>query len=142
MESAAFNGALLLAAWRFSSNSSRGQAHARRLFLVSLAYLPVFFGCLLLHQKREPQVVVVEDDMRDAGWTTPVRERLVERGRELCIHENLTGNVSSEVQSQNEPAQTSVPATSAPKLGCPVVVAEQAISRAAQVTSAKPHPEM
>ena len=140
MESAAFNGALLLAAWRFSSNSSRGQAHARRLFLVSLAYLPVFFGCLLLHQKRERQAVVAQD-VRDAGWTTPVRERLVERGRELCIHENLTGNVSSDVLSQHEPAPTSIPATSAPKLGCPVVVAEQAISRAAQATSVKPHPE-
>ena len=55
VESAAFNGPLLLAAWRFRANSERGQAHARRLFLISLVYLPVFFGCLLMHQKREPE---------------------------------------------------------------------------------------
>ena len=51
VESIGFNGALLYAAYRFYGNSSRGQAHARRLFLVSLAYLPVFFGCLMLASK-------------------------------------------------------------------------------------------
>ena len=52
LESIGFNGLFLLAAWRFYSHSS-SQAHARRLFLASLAYLPVMFACLLLHQRRE-----------------------------------------------------------------------------------------
>merc|ERR1712087_874939 len=54
VESIAFNGAMLLAAARFAGNSQRGQAHARRLFLLSLAYLPLFFGCFLVHQRRRP----------------------------------------------------------------------------------------
>ena len=63
IESVAFNGALLAAAYRFHSNSSRGQAHARRLFLVSLGYLPLFFGCLLLHQRRQPVEQRIEQQM-------------------------------------------------------------------------------
>ena len=63
IESVAFNGALLAAAYRFHSNSSRGQAHARRLFLVSLGYLPLFSGCLLLHQRRQPVEQRIEQQM-------------------------------------------------------------------------------
>lgn len=86
LESIAFNGALLAAAWRFRAHEQRGQAHARRLFLASLAYLPIFFACLLLHQKRAPAEleagVIAEDDAnRDAI------NRMRSRGRELCLHE-------------------------------------------------------
>lgn len=97
-ESLVFNGVLLTAAWRFKANSSRGQAHARRLFLVSLAYLPVFFVCLLLHQKRRPA-----DDTSDgeaAVSSTPMAAlddsmtRVRERGREFCHHEMASASGS------------------------------------------------
>jgi hypothetical protein len=108
VESVAFNGALLLAAWRFSANSSRGQAHARRLFLVSLAYLPIFFGCLLLHQRRQPlsASAALDDELptdheADAPLAPSLEQtaqtaehghplgRLRAAGRELCLHEQM-----------------------------------------------------
>ena len=46
--------ASLLVCCLFNRHEQRGQAHARRLFLASLAYLPVFFVCLILHQRRPP----------------------------------------------------------------------------------------
>jgi protoheme IX farnesyltransferase len=91
IESTLFNGVLLAAAWRFRSNSSRGQAHARRLFLVSLAYLPIFFGCLLLHQRRQPATLAAATD-DDASSVSPLEEpleRIRARGRELCLHEQV-----------------------------------------------------
>jgi len=87
VESAAFNGVLILAAWRFYSNSERGQAHARRLFLASLAYLPIFFGCLLIHQRRP--ALTTEDELAAAPLDESL-ERIRTRGRELCVHEHIT----------------------------------------------------
>jgi protoheme IX farnesyltransferase len=116
IESVAFNGALLAAAWRFHRNSSRGQAHARRLFLVSLGYLPLFFGCLLLHQKRQPveqplglDAASAEDGLastveleavRKLAHTAAVsidesREAAREVGRGLCLHEQLASAPST-----------------------------------------------
>ena len=46
--------ATLLACCLFTRHKQRGQAYARRLFLASLVYLPVFFACLILHQRRPP----------------------------------------------------------------------------------------
>lgn len=104
VESVAFNGAMLFAAARFAGNSQRGQAHARRLFLLSLAYLPLFFGCFLLHQRRAPVATAlardepVEELEVEADATADVRERLRQRGRQMCIHENIStknGGVAS-----------------------------------------------
>ena len=97
VESVGFNGVLLLAAWRFYSNSSRGQAHARRLFLASLAYLPLFFGCLLLHQRRESVEVPLDEaaalpapaEALDRMLVDESLERIRSKGRELCIHEHV-----------------------------------------------------
>ena len=98
VESIGFNGALLYAAYRFYGNSSRGQAHARRLFLVSLAYLPVFFGCLMLHQKRRNTAEVEEEvgvplEEEEAHPLERLRARALSAGRssgrELCIHEQI-----------------------------------------------------
>ena len=66
LESIGFNGVFLLAAYRFYSHSS-SQAHARRLFLASLAYLPVMFACLLLHQRRAKD----EEGLEIAATVTP-----------------------------------------------------------------------
>jgi len=101
VESIAFNGAMLVAAARFAGNSQRGQAHARRLFLVSLAYLPLFFGCFLVHQRRahlteeeeaRHVVEVGEPSEADADAHGDVRERLRQRGRQICIHEKLSAS--------------------------------------------------
>lgn len=94
VESVGFNGALLLLAWRFSSNSSRGQAHARRLFLGSLAYLPLFFACLLLHQRRAPATLDDEAALHaeEGAAASPLEaglEQIRARGRELCMHEQI-----------------------------------------------------
>lgn len=113
IDSIGFNGMLLFAAWRFYSNSSRGQAHARRLFLASLAYLPIFFGCLLLHQKRLPAEMAIDEDARlpapaeslDRLLVEESLTRLRERGRDLCIHEHVvTGGGNS-----TDPARCPMP---------------------------------
>lgn len=124
IESVVFNGGLLLAAWRFSRNSQRGQAHARRLFLASLAYLPVFLACLLIHQRR-PVPVTMEDRLESEGElkgeliVDETLERIKARGRQLCIHEHL-------VQSDEADGQHS--GSSAAR--CPAVVAESVVSSA------------
>ena len=178
VESVAFNGLLIGAAWRFcascrrldavwpfaaallrdprssaraaaDSNSSRGQAHARRLFLASLAYLPVFFGCLMLHHRRQPNTASVAAEDASAaheaveealGAALPAahtrvgvpvgglaavvdepRERLLARGRELCIHEQMV----ADYRAADRPADRRPEgAASGAALGCPVVVAE------------------
>lgn len=144
-ESIAFNGALLAAAWRFHNNSSRGQAHARRLFLVSLAYLPVFFGCLLLHQKQRNQA-----QLRGATSTGDALDGIREAGRELCVHEQyiVMADAAERAESGEDargglsPANAAgVPATSGgggspQRIGCPVVVAEEDLTQAvAQATA-------
>uniref|UniRef100_A0A7S3ADQ5 Heme O synthase n=1 Tax=Haptolina ericina TaxID=156174 RepID=A0A7S3ADQ5_9EUKA len=88
VESVGFNGLLLLAAFRFRQNHQRGQAHARRLFLASLAYLPVFFACLLLHQNRQPITARLAEEVVDDGYND-ARDRLLSRGRQLCLHEHI-----------------------------------------------------
>jgi len=102
VESLAFNGLLLAASARFARNPQRGQAHARRLFLASLGYLPLFFFCLLLHQRRKPLAATsaVEELTADAdalpseleALGAEARERLRQRGRQICLHEQITNN--------------------------------------------------
>jgi len=101
VESFAFNGLLLLAAFRFRQNHDRGQAHARRLFLASLAYLPVFFFCLLLHQKRQPAVAT--EELEDVAYDD-ARDRLLSRGRELCLHEHIVHPADDAADAQEERA--------------------------------------
>ena len=118
IESVGFNGAMLYAAWRFHSNSSRGQAHARRLFLVSLAYLPFFMGCLLLHQRRSP-LAVDEDTEAHAALLAEPRERLRARGRELCIHEQIVEMTEELAVSDAEAAARSAHADGRSASGSP-----------------------
>ena len=65
--------------------TARLQAHARRLFLASLVYLPVFFGCLLLHQRRHPVELNVPAAAEEANWAEELyeetRDRLRTKGR-------------------------------------------------------------
>lgn len=108
VESVGFNGALIFAAWRFSSHSSQGRAHARRLFLGSLVYLPVFFAALLVHQRRQPNGV-------DAGDLAVLEESLVvirEAGRGLCMHERLANSSSAAIHESTAAAH--------PTACCPV----------------------
>lgn len=124
LESIGFNGALLLAAWRFRAQEQRGQAHARRLFLTSLVYLPIFFACLLLHQKRAPAEpleagVIAEDDAnRDAI------NRMRSRGRELCLHEKHVALEEAEADAGLR--------------CCPAVVADAAVRAGAAASPAQP----
>lgn len=151
IESVGFNGVLLLAAWRFYSNSQRGQAHARRLFLVSLAYLPLFFACLLLHQRRssvdEENTLPATDEVLDRLLVNESIERVKERGRELCIHEHVVSGGGS----STDPSACPVPGTLRAHVNsssstahrasselCPVVVAESVVKRNTQVVSAVP----
>ena len=105
LESIVFNGALLLAAWRFSANSSRGQAHARRLFLMSLVYLPAFFACLLVHQKRSPPKADSEEAGAEgaAEAAAPILAfdesltRLRAHGRELCTHSRASSRATTPI---------------------------------------------
>ena len=108
LEGLVFNAPMVFLAWRFARTPERGQAHARRLFLASLAYLPLFFGCLLLHQRRKaPAAAEEEADAPLALATADVGEEeitaayaakqaeLKARGREYCVHEHpeLTGEL-------------------------------------------------
>jgi len=123
VESIAFNGVLLWASARFARNSQRGQAHARRLFLASLAYLPIFFFCLLLHQRRQPLAVSASPEesavdmdaigvgTSDAESLAEARERLRERGRRICIHEQITSG-----GSRDSPGSPLCPVTAADDL--------------------------
>ncbi|KAL1514499.1 hypothetical protein AB1Y20_003598 [Prymnesium parvum] len=104
VESLGFNGLLLFAAWRFKRNHARGQAHARRLFLASLAYLPIFFACLLLHQERPPppppavtRRPLGVEHLSEAGLLYEEgRNQLREKGRELCLHEHVVHTADDE----------------------------------------------
>ena len=153
IESVAFNGALLLAAWRFHSNSSRGQAHARRLFLVSLGYLPLFFGCLLLHQRRQTHSATVEEDeeatlAHAAGSMDEPLERIRAKGRELCIHEQIVSGASGGIGGKHDDGSSAAPTAdeAAARGRCPVALAEAAAGQvmsvgahAANGTSSAPH---
>jgi len=120
VESLAFNGAMLHASARFASDSQRGTPHARRLFLASLLYLPLFFGFMLLHQRPPAHVAAataLEADNADVAEegaiaTAGPRERVLERGRKMCIHEQIQNN----------------------KTLCPVAIADELVS-SAQVTA-------
>ena len=139
IESVGFNGVLLLAAWRFYNHSSRGQAHARRLFLASLAYLPVFFTCLLVHQRRPAHVALegdetilpLEESLVDGQLVNESIERIRTRGRELCLHEQLVTTAAQTDGSATDgaagPIASSMPSGSG---RCPVVVAETVVSHA------------
>lgn len=120
IESILFNGAMLTAAARFHNappnQRSLQTTHARRLFFVSLAYLPFFFFCLLLHQRDRvknelSESVVHSTTMPDASLAYPpfsdetdasgtgeplseAREALRRRGRRLCIHERMDSHSS------------------------------------------------
>ena len=109
LEGLVFNAPMVFLAWRFARTPERGQAHARRLFLASLAYLPLFFGCLLLHQRRKaPAAAEEEADAPLALATADVGEEeitaayaakqaeLKARGREYCVHEHP--ELTSELQ--------------------------------------------
>jgi len=126
IESIGFNGVMVLAAARFARNSQRGQAHARRLFLVSLAYLPFFFFCLLLHQKKPNHLPApLEEGVEVDGAADPIvqqRERLRERGRQICIHEQITSGAAD---------------GSAGKRGCPVVAADGLVTSAQAAVAAQ-----
>ena len=118
---------------------------------VRLADLPLFFGCLLLHQRRatvdEDAALPASDEALDRLLVDESIQRLRSRGRELCIHEHVvTGGGNS-----TEPARCPIPhvaemgsrvavhdgaeaAEGAARVGaagglsaarCPVVVAEQ-----------------
>ena len=100
------------------------QAHARRLFLASLAYLPVFLACLLIHQRRTASATIEhgvesEGELKGELMVDETLERIKARGRQLCIHEHL-------VQSDEAAAQHA--GSSAAR--CPVVVGESVVSSA------------
>jgi heme O synthase-like polyprenyltransferase len=67
VESLAFNGVMLAAAARFvlaPPNARVQQAqYARRLFFASLGYLPLFFGCLLLHQQSNRHAATEDEEV-------------------------------------------------------------------------------
>lgn len=140
---------LLAAAWRFHRNHSRGQAHARRLFLVSLAYLPVFFGCLLLHQRRQPATLEAEaseEERHTTSHTLPAIDepltRIRERGREYCLHEQgVRMSEAAEAADAGANGSESAPrgeAASADQRGlCPVARAED-LRSSAQTSIAQP----
>lgn len=123
IESVGFNGLMLFAAWRFSQNSQRGQAHARRLFLASLAYLPAFFFCFLLHHKQRASAT---DTVEEPSHAPEVLDRLRDRGRQLCLHEHL-------VHPAGDMDAAATPAASASL--CPVVAAD-ALAQSAQAAIA------
>ena len=121
VESVAFNGALLLAAWRFRSKSSRGQSHARRLFLASLAYLPIFFGCLLVHQRR-PLGMMRDEKAIVSSWE-PL-QYIRARGRDFCLHRQIV-----DMCGAVDPASR-LEAPLAQAGSCPVPAAEKVCSPA------------
>jgi len=133
VESIAFNGLLLAAAWRFKRNHQRGQAHARRLFLASLAYLPVFFGCLLLHQRRQPaeleHTTEVEEMYEEA------RDRLRSRGRQLCVHEHMIHPADAPQLIDGEGAATAGAAPAAGARACPIVFGKSTAETAAETAA-------
>jgi hypothetical protein len=97
VESVLFNGLMMASAARFLRSSPRSSPddrvaqtiHARRLFFVSLAYLPLFFGCLLLHQRRRDPAELEAHDEAEIDARNWIREGVRERGRRLCPHEAL-----------------------------------------------------
>jgi len=90
VESLAFNGVMLAAAARFvlaPPNARVQQAqYARRLFFASLGYLPLFFGCLLLHQQSNRHAATEDEEV---AAPEAARARLREAGRQYCLHEQL-----------------------------------------------------
>ena len=136
VESAVFNGAMLFAAWRFAEDPRRGHAHARRLFLASLAYLPAFFFCFLLHHRQsQPAADTASAALADTGdgflcsldsALDDALERIRRRGRELCVHEQL-------VHPEDTPALKPTPTAAL----CPVAAAD-ALAQSAQAAISAP----
>ena len=123
--------ATLLACCLFTRHEQRGQAHARRLFLASLVYLPVFFACLILHQRRPPAELGVAATV-EAEALEQVRVAARSRGRELCLHEQMVRPGRSSTARYNPPtlhvATTLAPAP-APVSSCGAgVVADSVVS--------------
>ena len=91
VESIAFNGLMVAAALSFyRRHGERGAPHARRLFFASLAYLPFFFGALLLHQKPRDETddaAAEASVLRRTSALSEARERVLCAGRALCLHE-------------------------------------------------------
>ena len=88
LESICFNGLMIGAALKFYMNhEQRGAPHARNLFYASLAYLPFFFGAFLLHQKTD-KVPAEPSIHKPVGAANQLRDRILETGRLLCLHEN------------------------------------------------------
>lgn len=137
LEGLVLNGLFIGAAWRFRAHEKRGHAHARRLFLASLLYLPVFFACLLLHQRRETAALetALEEDKR--GAIEHVRGEVRARGRELCLHEQMLTAPHAEDAGA---ASTAPPltATAANPGRCPVVFADTVVSGARALSSQQP----
>merc|ERR1712087_736682 len=131
VESIAFNGAMLLAAARFAGNSQRGQAHARRLFLLSLAYLPLFFACYLLHQRRPILEKEEAAEEVEVGVQGDVRERLRHRGRQMCIHEQLSSSNGGARLASSDAGSSSASL-------CPVSAADDLIVSAKMTAASSP----
>ena len=76
IESLAFNGLMLGAAMRFKQEHGN-TAHAKRLFYVSLLYLPFFFFCLLLHQRNPELATRPQPAEQLDAWAARAAERAV-----------------------------------------------------------------
>ena len=116
--------------------------------------LPLFFVCLLLHQRRvalddEHTLPAPTDEVLDRLLVNESIERVKERGRELCIHEHVVSGGGS----SSDAAACPLPSTVRTRVSgggggavhgasperCPVVVAETVVARQAQV-AAQPVP--
>jgi len=81
VESVAFNGGLLWLAHGF--RRQRTQASARRLFLYSLAHLPVMLGLMILHGTHR------SEEEGDPHPGARFLDRVRAAGRAVCIHEHV-----------------------------------------------------